>query len=176
MPYSPAMGITKSGLCQVYQCPVTSWFPIWLRFCVLLFQEQIDTENTSKAIFMRLLAWDPGLWNPGQPPPFDNLAAPRREFYSHQVVWLADLPPLPVLFAHLPLQPDVWSPAHCWLAVWSSVMPTCSSSAQPSGAKEAFLSFHLHSSDVPAFLTFFSGHVPILYLGIFLHGFKVKVT
>lgn len=118
----------------------------------------------------------PGTLEPGQPPPFDNLAAPRREFYFHQVVWLADLLPLPVLFAHLPLQPDVWSPAHCWLAMWSSVMPTCASSAQPFGAKEAFLSFHLHSSDAPAFLTFFSGHVPILYLGVFLHGFTVKVT
>lgn len=118
----------------------------------------------------------PGTLDPRPTTTFWQSCSTQTRVFFHQVVWLADLLPLPVLFAHLPLQPDVWSPVHCWLAVWSSVMPTCSSSAQPFGAKEAFLSFHLHSSDVPAFLTFFSGHVPILYLGIFLHGFKVKLT
>lgn len=57
------------------------------------------------------------IWNPVQIPLFDNLAAHVLWVFTcfHPVGWPSDLLPLPVPFAQLWFQPDVWSPGHCCL-------------------------------------------------------------
>lgn len=92
IPYSLAISITKSGLCKFCPCPVTSWFAIWLGFCVLCFRNR-SILKILRSQFIRLPAWDRGSGTQASHHPAQPVLQHPDEFYFPRVVWLGDLPP-----------------------------------------------------------------------------------